>query len=108
MLLEKQKTNPNKMASNTNRTISQIIEPLRNTILNTKATNDRKGVVFSLLVLVSMLMIFPTLLMVVVLGHVGVLRISTVLVLAVLFTMFYGIMIYSIYVILDYYLTLTE
>jgi len=100
MLLEKQKTIPNKMASNAKIPIlKKSSGGLESTLSDTT-----ENVIIALLILVSMLVIFPTVMMIIVLGHVGVFRVSTVLILSVLFVIFYWIIIYSIYQILRYYL----
>lgn len=90
MLLEKQKTNPNKMANNVPQL--QILE-------------NTKNVVFSLMVLSSILLIVPTVFMVIILGMTGTIKFSTSLILGMLFILFYIVILYSIYLVLYYYLT---
>jgi len=97
MLLEKQKSNPNKMATN---------RPTSNQIpVSPRAFGDTKPVITSLMLLISMLFILPIVLIVVVMAGTGLIKFSTSLVLGVLFVSFYCMILYSIYIILNYYLS---
>lgn len=101
MLLEKQKSNPNKMSSKTSGQISPTIVKPRN-------FGDTNGVVLSLMLLSGILFVFPIVLMVIVLGLTRVIRMSTALVLGLLFVAFYMMVLYSMYLILNYYLSPLE
>ena len=69
---------------------------------------DSKGVALSLMLLSGILFIFPIILIVIVLGLTRVIRMSTALVLGLLLIAFYMMVLYSIYLILYYYLTPLE
>lgn len=69
---------------------------------------DSKGVALSLMLLAGILFIFPIILMVIVLGLTRVIRMSTALVLGILFIAFYMMVLYSMYLILYYYLSPLE
>jgi hypothetical protein len=102
MLLEKQKSNPNKMSSSTSE------QPLSATAVKSRNFGDTNGVVLSLMLLAGILFIFPIMLMVIVLGLTRVIRLSTALVLGILFLAFYMMVLYSMYLILYYYLSPLE
>ena len=107
MLLEKQKTIPNKMSNQTPGTIlQQKLETLSATFKdNRPLTGNKDTVIASLMGLISVLFIFPFLILLLVLCSMGTVRVSTTLIIAVLLIAFFAMILYSVYVILEYYLT---
>ncbi len=101
MHLEKQKSNPNKMSSRDSSVVSTSTVKPRN-------FGDSKGVALSLMLLAGILFIFPILLIVILLGFTRVIRMSTALVLGILFIAFYLMVLYSMYLVLYYYLSPLE
>ena len=101
MRLEKQKSNLNKMSSRESSVLSATAVKPRN-------FGDSKGVALSLMLLSGILFIFPVLLIVIILGFTRVIRMSTALVLGILFIAFYLMILYSMYLVLYYYLSPLE
>jgi glycerol-3-phosphate acyltransferase PlsY len=88
-----------------NRTSSEV---LSGPPVQPRKFGDSKGVALSLMLLAGILFIFPVLLIVIVLGMTRVIRMSTALILGILFIAFYLMVLYSMYLILYYYLTPLE
>lgn len=103
MLLEKQKTIPNKMS---NQTPGPILQQTLQTFKdNRPLTGNKDSVIVSLMGLISVLFIFPFLILLLVLCSMGTVRISTTLIIGALLIAFFAMVLYSVYVILEYYLT---